>query len=504
MSHTAFLERGDDRSFVCDWVVVGSGAGGATAAEYLSRHGEKVVLVEAGAWRDPEHYPTTAYGAMRDLLEDWGAQITRGRAFWPIVQARTVGGTTVVNSAIAVRTPDDIYALWRAEHGIGGELFEAAMKRFQDQLDDELKVEVGPPESRGRNNELAYAAGEATGIEHHYMRRYVKDCEGSGQCMQGCKSGHKQSLNTNFVPAVLERGGEVLSNAPVKRVFFKGNHAIGVTGRFRHPGLGTKGGRFTVRARRGVIVAASATHSPALLQRSRVRLPALGHYFRSHPGTGVFGLFDEPVDMNRGNTQGWASIQHRTAKHAYKLETLAIPPEMVITRIKGGGTKFMERVADYRHLTMWVLGLRAQATTGTVRNGLFDKPVVSYTLCREDLAAFRSGLAEIARLQFAAGAKAVMPGVHGLPYMIGPDEIHRIEEAPLDPRYYIAILSHLFGGCVMGADPRTSVCDLRGRVHGHEGLYIADASMIPTVLGVNPQHTVMSLSRWVAANLVEG
>ncbi|MCA9571113.1 MAG: GMC family oxidoreductase N-terminal domain-containing protein, partial [Myxococcales bacterium] len=188
MSHTAFLERGDDRSFVCDWVVVGSGAGGATAAEYLSRHGEKVVLVEAGAWRDPEHYPTTAYGAMRDLLEDWGAQITRGRAFWPIVQARTVGGTTVVNSAIAVRTPDDIYALWRAEHGIGGELFEAAMKRFQDQLDDELKVEVAAPASRGRNNELAYAAGEAVGIEHHYMRRYAKDCEGSGQCMQGCKS----------------------------------------------------------------------------------------------------------------------------------------------------------------------------------------------------------------------------------------------------------------------------------------------------------------------------
>ena len=103
-----------------------------------------------------------------------------------------------------------------------------------------------------------------------------------------------------------------------------------------------------------------------------------------------------------------------------------------------------------------------------------------------------------------AGASRLVPGIYGMPYSIPADKVESIRYAPLKPSAYTAIMSHIFGGCVMGADPRTSVCDLRGRVHGHEGLYIADASMIPTVLGVNPQHTVMSLSRWVAANLVEG
>lgn len=499
MTHLSGRPRWNNLQQSADYVVVGSGAGGATIAAQLARAGAEVILVEAGAWRDPDDYPESAYGGMRDLMDDFSANITRGRALWPVVQARTVGGTTVVNSAIAVRTPLDIFELWSDRFGLDSRTFRTEMLRFQDELDDELCTEVAPPESRGRNNELAMQGAEALGIEGHWMRRYVKDCEGNGMCMTGCKATKKQSLNLNFVPELLDRGGTLLSNAPVKRVDFEGRRAVGVRGRFYHPITRKKGARFTLRARKAVVIAASATHSPALLQRSGLKSKALGKYFRAHPGAGTFGVFDDPVDMNIGNTQGWASLEHRDTGR-FKLETLAVPPEMSMTRIKGGGQEYMRRLAELRHLTMWVHALRAESH-GTVRNGLFDKPAVSYTLNRTDMARFRNAMGEVARLQFAAGAKAVIPGIFGLPYKIGPDDVHKIDEAPLDPRNYLAILSHLFGGCVMGTDPRTSVCDLHGKVHGHRGLYISDASMIPSVLGVNPQHTIMSLARWVGSNL---
>ena len=501
MSHISHRARWNNLHLAADYVVVGSGAGGATIAAHLARGGAEVLLIEAGAWRDPEHYPESAFGGMRDLMDDFGSTMTRGRALWPIVQARTVGATTVVNSAIAVRTPDDVFDLWRTQSGIDGTGFRTELLRFQDELDTELKVGIAPASSRGRNNELAMQGAQALGIEGHWMRRYVDDCSGSGACMTGCREGKKQSLNLNFVPEVLERGGTVLSNASVQRIDLDGRRATGVRGRFHHPRTRQKGARFTVRANKAVIVAASATHSPCLLERSGVRSPALGKYFRAHPGSGVCGIYPDHVDMGRGNTQGWASLEHRLDKHI-KLETLSLPPEMLMTRIQGGGTTFMERLTELRNMAMWVQALRAESV-GTVRNGLFDRPAVAYTLDARDMARFRHGMATVARLHFAAGATSVTPGIHGLPYRLGPDEVHRIDEAPLDPQHYLGILSHLFGGCVMGTDPRTSVCDREGRVHGYQGLCIADASMIPSTLGVNPQHTIMALARWVGANLLE-
>jgi choline dehydrogenase-like flavoprotein len=501
MSHLPFQHAGDTVELEVDYVVVGSGAGGATAACALARGGAQVAIVEAGPWRDPDDYPHSAYGSMRDLFDDWGALVTRGRALWPIVQGSVVGGTTVINSAIAVRTPGDIFTRWQRESGVGSEAMAQALWQYQDELERELFVEEVPVEAMGRAHKLAVVGGAALDWGGHEMRRYSKGCEGKGQCLQGCRARRKQSTNLNFVPEVLERGGHVLSSAPVKKVIFEGRRAAGVTGRFRHPGRAERGADFTVRARRGVVVAASATHSPALLERSGVRSKALGKFFRAHPGSGVFGCYDEPMDMNTGVTQGWATTKFREDP-GLKLETLSIPFEMVAGRLAGAGSELMERIGEYRHFAMWVHAVRAESV-GTVGNGPFDKPVVRYTLDRPDMERFRQGTYLIAKLHFAAGARAVIPGIHGAPYKIGPDEVEQLRDAPLDPRRYVAILSHLFGGCVMGADPSRSVCDDRGRVHGYQGLHVADASVIPSNLGVNPQHTIMALARHFANRMLD-
>ncbi len=493
MTHLAGQPRGPEVVLDADYVVVGSGAGGANIAVTLARGGASVVIVEAGPWRDPHDYPSSAYGGMRDLFDEWGSTFTRGRAIWPIVQARVVGGTTVINSAICVRTPGDVFARWERERGIPIQPMADAVARHQDALEAELCVEVAPPGAVGRNNALPLQGASILGYESALCRRYVKACVGSGQCLSGCVAARKQSMNVNFVPEVLRRGGTVVSNAPVKRVLTEGTRATGVTGWFKHPESRKWGAKFTVRARRAVVVAASATHSPALLQRSGIRSPALGADFRAHPGTAVFGCYDDVVDLNTGATQGWASMAFRDDP-GVKLESLAIPAELVAGRLSGGGAQWMERLRDYRHLALWVHATRAEST-GTVTNGWGDRPVVRYTLDTADMARFRAGMVLIARTHFAAGAKAVLPGIHGLPYRLGPDELCRMENAPLDPRLYVGILSHLFGGCTMGTNPANSVCDPWGRVHGWSGLVVADASTIPSNLGVNPQHTIMALAR---------
>jgi choline dehydrogenase-like flavoprotein len=139
---------------------------------------------------------------------------------------------------------------------------------------------------------------------------------------------------------------------------------------------------------------------------------------------------------------------------------------------------------------------------GRVKNGFGDKPSVRYTHTRRDMEKMRQAAHLIAQMHVAAGARAVIPAIYGLPYRLKPDEIDLIKEGPLDPRCYTAILSHLFGGCIMGVDPNRSVCDPNGHVHGYQGLVVADASTIPTTLGINPQHTIMALARVKAERLL--
>ncbi len=496
MTHVAFQPRQPrdrDVESEADYVVVGSGAGGATAAVTLARAGASVAIVEAGPWREPKDYPSSVYGAMRDMLDVWGSNFVRGRAFWPIVQGALVGGSTVINSAICVRTPADIFEQWQRETGVDGATMAEGVWRIQDDLERELNAEEVPLAALGRSNLLARQGGDALGYDNHFMQRYVKGCHGDGQCLQGCKADKKQSLNRNFVPEVLSRGGDVLSCAPADRILFEGRRAVGIQGRFRHPQTRQRGARFRVRARKGVIVAASVTQSPLLLERSGVKSPALGKGFRAHPGAPILGCYDDPVDMNTGATQGWSSLAFRESP-GFKLETLSLPLDMLAGRLAGAGRTLMERLTEFGHIAMWVQACRAE-TVGEVRSGWGGRPAVHYSLGTEDMLRFREGMYTVARTHVAAGARAILPSIHGLPYKLRPDEIERIRSAPLDPRAYLAILSHLFGGCVMGKDPARSVCDGRGRVHGYEGLHIADASAIPTNLGVNPQHTIMALAR---------
>ena len=500
MTHTAFQPKGTRVELEADYVVIGSGAGGATAAVTLARGGASVAVIEAGPWRDPSDYPNSVYGAMRDMLDGWGATFTRGRAFWPIVQGSLVGGTTVINSAICVRTPADIFEQWQRDHGVGGPAMADAVWRIQDQLERELSVEEVPAAALGRSNLLARQGGNALGYENHYMRRYVKGCSGDGRCLQGCKDDRKQSLNRTFIPELMTLGGQVVSCAPVQRIVFEGKRAVGVTGTFKHPQTRARGAEFFVRAKKGVLVAASVTRSPLLLRASGLRLPAIGKNFRAHPGAPIFGCYDEPVDMGTGATQGWASIAYRE-RPGFKLETLSLPLDMLSGRLAGAGQVLMERLTEFRHLAMWVQACRAE-TVGEVRQAPDGRPAVHYTLDRADMERFREGMYVVAKTHVAAGAKAVLPSIYGMPYKLMANEIDKLKDAPLDPRAYVSVLSHLFGGCTMGSDAATSVCDAQGRVHGHEGLYVVDASVIPTNLGVNPQHTIMALARHFADGIL--
>ena len=491
------LARSHDDAF--DVVIIGSGAAGAVAAHTLAQAGLSVAIVEEGPWLKTRDITTDVHTTFARVMRASGMQVLKGRAYMPMIQGRCVGGSTFVNSAIAWRVPEDVVDDWSARFGLGDAISMRALEPHFEALERDLSVREVAPEVLGENNRLFVEQTKKHGIEAAPMRRYDRGCKGSGMCLTGCPTAAKQGMSVTYVPWALRLGARIFTSCRVERV------EIARTGRGRAVAVvaRTGGGHLvTVAARRAVVVAASTVQTPNVLRRSGVRTRALGRHFQAHPGLAVGGLFERPIAMSFGATQGAESIHFRRSDR-FKLETISLPPDLAGARIPGVGRELADRLANLGHLAVWAAQVRAEAE-GTVGEGWGGVDRVRYTLGASDLAAARKAVALIARLMFDAGAYEVWPGVFGAPSVLRSiDDVRFLDEAPLDPRSYNFIATHLFGAARMGVDPRDAVVGPDFGVHGVDRLFVVDSSVFPTNLGVNPQHTIMAMSRLAAVGVAE-
>jgi choline dehydrogenase-like flavoprotein len=130
--------------------------------------------------------------------------------------------------------------------------------------------------------------------------------------------------------------------------------------------------------------------------------------------------------------------------------------------------------------------------------------VIEYDLVDEDVRDLKRGVERLVEMMFAAGAREVLPGIHGLPERIKTmDELRPLAALPDDPRYFHCIASHLFGTALMGPSADRSVVGPDGQAHDLPGLYITDSSIFPTNMGVNPQHSISAVSWRIAERIVD-
>jgi choline dehydrogenase-like flavoprotein len=257
------------------------------------------------------------------------------------------------------------------------------------------------------------------------------------------------------------------------------------------------GGRLRVRADL-IVLAAGAIGTPLLMQSARLGRGSgqLGRNLSIHPATAVRALFDEEVEMSAGVPQSLYIDEF--AGDGIMLEGAAGPPDYAAGSLGTWGDEHRELMLRYRNISQFGV-MVSDASRGSVarRRGL---TVIRYDLLREDLERFRRGLMRLAELYWAAGARRVFLPVTGLPALDTPD-LAPLRERRLRPADLTLLGFHPLGTARAAASPDEGVVDGDLAVHGVDGLYVADGSVVPSSLGVNPQMTIMALATRLAFSL---
>jgi choline dehydrogenase-like flavoprotein len=468
-----------------DVCVIGAGAGGAVLAAELAEGGAHVVLLEQGPWHDPDGFTARPAQMLGQLYRDGAQTLTLGTPPIVLPLGSGLGGTTLVNSGTCFRTPAHVLERWREEFGL--ELDSETLAHCFERVERALSVSEVTPELAGANAEVARRGAEALGWSHGYLRRNARGCVGSGVCAFGCPTSAKQHTGITYVPRAERAGAQILTGATVGRIEVRGGRVHGV-----------RAGETEVRAP-SVVVCAGTIHTPLLLAANGIGGASgqLGANLSVHPSTAAFALMDEVVDMASGVPQSF--YVDEWAGEGIVFETIAGPPSYAAGALPLQGERHARAMRSYRHLAQMGV-MVSDSSRGRVRSvgggglgrGRVGRPLVTYDLDERDVARFRRGLRHVQELFESAGAREVyLPLPPGVP----PERV-RAKDLRL-------FAFHPLGTARADADPARGVVDCDLQVHGIQGLHVADGSVVPSALGVNPQITIMALATRLAYHLLE-
>lgn len=482
-----------DSVVATDVVIVGSGAGGATVAAELAEAGIDVVMLEEGSYYQTRDFTADTSAMVRQLYRDGGSTFALGSPQVFYQEGRAVGGSTVVNGGMSWRTPEKVLERWERDLGLAG--IARALEPCFERVERRIHVAPMDREAIGNDNLLLKKGAEAVGWKVIGNLRNQVHCVGSNRCAFGCPTGAKQSALVSYVPRALHYGARIYADVRVDRILRHGKRAVGVAGTVR----GT-GHQLTVHAKL-VIAACGAIHTPALLARSGFRSPSgqLGKNLSMHPNVKVVAIFDEAVTSFRGAHQAFQVREFQDDGMVFAAVNL--PPGLLAMTLPQRGAALGALMDHYDRMVVAGI-LLADTASGRVRT-IAGRPQAFYQLGDGDAESLRRGVVRLAELLFAAGAKRILLPFHTAEMLHGPDDARRLLERPLRARDMELVTVHMMGTARLGGDRTTAVTDPFGMVHDADRLMIADASLFPTPIGVNPMETIMALATRAAGHVID-
>ena len=501
---------------ICDVAIIGTGAGAGITAELLANAGLQVVMIEEGPLKSSSDFNQKESEAYPSLYQESAARKTEDKAI-TILQGRCVGGSTTVNWTSSFRTPTSTLKFWQEKFGLADYSVEALAPYFAQA---EQRLNIAPwPMAPNENNELLHLGATKLAIPSSTIARNVKGCWNLGSCGLGCPTNAKQSMLVTTIPAALDRGAQLLTETRAERFEIANGKVTALICRNVEPNSAlvqiVPASMAIKIIAKHYVLAGGAINSPAVLLRSGAPDPHghLGARTFLHPVFMSSSVFDQEVKAWSGAPQSiytdhFLETQAIDGPIGYKLEVPPLHPLIFATTVPGLGESQHALLQSFPHnhtlLALLRDGFHDQAPGGRVLLRGDNSAVLDYPLTDFVMAGGRRAMLSMMEIQFAAGARQVLP-LHEMaaPYTSWAQARAAVMALPMKPRLVKVVSAHVMGGCALAVSEKQGVTRPDGVHWQLENLSVHDGSIFPTSIGTNPQLSVYGMANRLAQGLAK-
>jgi len=479
----------------CEILIVGSGAGGSAVAETLVKEGHDVLMIEEGPYANQNKKIESSIESFTTQWRSGGLNAAIGKPIISYAEGRCVGGGTEINSAIIQRPPEELITKWQKDYCIDN--FNVnEINNYLDKVLTRLNASYTIP-PLGKPSEILKIAGEKLNWKTQELMRAQKGNSEINPFSSGEKNNGKQSMSVSLISESIDKGMRLIPNCKLVKINTKNRKAINVKALINN---GRSKEFLNIKAKH-YFLSCGAIYTPLLLRSNKLSKNA-GNTLQIHPTIKVIAKFKQEIDAHKSHVPLYAITQFMPN---IRIGGSNFTPGIFGMSLAEDWENRKDFIAEYNKYGIYYAMVRGTGIGKVRSTPLFNEPLVSYKLSKRNWEDISKGLVYLSEAMFTAGATDVIPSIDS---HLGWNRISQTKKEinnfglPKSKSFLSSV--HLFGSCPIGENKKLScVANSFGKLNDFENIFIADASIIPESLGVNPQATVMALSYRVADYFLE-